>query len=244
MTRATDVHKSMRAFPVADLEVLTSKGPMLVLAPHPDDESIGCGGIIAEACARQHEVHVVVMTDGTGSHPSSKQYPSARLRELREGETQAAVAALGLSPARLDFLRLRDGKAPHQGAEFKRVVAWLADFMRDRRIGTVCATWMHDPHPDHLATHLMAKAATEATSAPLYSYPVWGWTLGPRSWLPRTTLSGFRIDIARQLPAKRKAIASHQSQVTTLIDDDPTAFQLSSEFLALFDEPFETFVRS
>jgi LmbE family N-acetylglucosaminyl deacetylase len=244
MTPAPDVHQRMREFPEADLEVLTADGPILVLAPHPDDESIGCGGIIAEACARQKEVHVVVVTDGTGSHPNSKQYPSARLRDLRESETHAAVAALGLAPTRLEFLRLRDGKAPHQGAEFRRIVAWLAAFVRDRRIATMCATWMHDPHPDHLATHLMAKAAAGATGIPLYSYPVWGWTLGSRSWLPRATLSGFRINIARQLPAKQAAIACHQSQVTTLIDDDPTAFQLSREFHALFDEPFETFVRS
>ena len=99
MTNALDVLQAMRALPVADLEALTGDGPLLVLAPHPDDESLGCGGIIAEARARGHAVYVTVVTDGTASHPGSRTHTAARLQAVREKEVQAAVAELGV-PAR------------------------------------------------------------------------------------------------------------------------------------------------
>ena len=89
---------ALRSLPVADYDAMTGAEPVLVLAPHADDESCGCGGLIAEACARGREIAVTVLTDGTGSHPHSRAYPAPRLRALREAEAREAVAALGLEP--------------------------------------------------------------------------------------------------------------------------------------------------
>ena len=55
---------------------------------------------------------------------------------------------------------------------------------------------------------------------------------------------GARLDIARHIPAKRRAIACHRSQLTDLIHDDPTGFRMSPEFLANFDQPFEVFIEA
>ena len=76
MRRAGDVHDAMRALPVArDLDEITGNRCALILAPHPDDESLGCGGLIAEACARGRPPAVIIVSDGTGSHPLSREYP-------------------------------------------------------------------------------------------------------------------------------------------------------------------------
>ena len=101
--RAGDVLRCMESLPIADLDAITGGGTALVLAPHPDDESLGCGGLIAEACARGHPPVVAVLTDGTMSHPSSPSHPAPRLKALREAEARAAVESLGLSPDRLHF---------------------------------------------------------------------------------------------------------------------------------------------
>ncbi len=238
MTRAADIHADMRALPVAGYDTITGGGPALILAPHPDDESLGCGGLIAQACRLGREVTVAVVTDGTGSHPRSRLYPPRRLRALRESEARAAVAALGLRQERLLFLGLRDTASPHPGvdepafSEAADQVTELADRLGAR---VILATWEHDPHGDHVSAHRLAEAAAKATGSRLLSYPVWGWTLPGDHGLPDVRPTGYRLDIHAELPAKRRAIAAHVSQTTDLIPDDPDGFVMSPEFRALFD---------
>src|SRR5690348_7882879 len=64
-TLAADVLREIAALPVCDLDVVLNGRPALVLAPHPDDESLGCGGLLAEATSRGYYVHLAVLTDGT-----------------------------------------------------------------------------------------------------------------------------------------------------------------------------------
>ena len=69
-----------RQLPVAPLEALVGDKGLVVVAPHPDDESLGCGGLIAEARRLGRAVRLVVVTDGCGSHTHSALYPPERLR--------------------------------------------------------------------------------------------------------------------------------------------------------------------
>ena len=77
----------------------------------------------------------------------------------------------------------------------------------------------------------------------LCAYPIWGWTLPPDQVLPDDLPQGFRLAVERHLPAKRRAIAAHRSQISRMIDDDPDSFMLSAADLARFDQPYETFIR-
>lgn len=241
MVRADSILQALSNLPQTDCRNLVRDRPVLVLAPHPDDESLGCGGLLA-AC-RDHGVHahVIVLTDGAGSHPRSRQYPPTKLAALRENEARAAVRALGLGDDQIAFLGLPDGKAPIVGRRFADAVARVAEFACAREIGTICTTWAHDPHPDHQAANLIGQQVAQDTGARLLCYPVWGWTVPPHAWLPAMQVRGSRLNIADYLPAKRRAIACHRSQYTDLIRDDPDAFRLSKEVLALFDRPFEVF---
>jgi LmbE family N-acetylglucosaminyl deacetylase len=234
-----EVLDTMRALPVRDLAAIIGDGPPLVLAPHADDESLGCGGLIAACCAARRAPHVLIVTDGTGSHPASDDYPPSRLRATREAEARSAVAALGLPSDRLGFLRLPDTAAPHDGPDFARAVN--AIIARADGCTAIVAPWRHDPHCDHLATHRMAEAAAAATGLPHIAYPVWGWTLPPEAPL-ETSVAGARLDVARHLPAKRRAIAAHATQHGGLITDDPYGFVLPQSLLAIFDAPFEVFL--
>ncbi len=240
--RATDALARMAALPFADVRTICGASPVLVLAPHADDESLGCGGLIAQAIAASIELHVAVLTDGAMSHPGSSMYPAARLTALREQEAAEAVAILGVPPERLCFLRYPDAAAPRSGMRLRAAGARLAALARERGIATIISTWPHDPHCDHLAAHRMARLAARLAGLRQLSYAVWGWTLPPTRWLRRAPIRGWRLDISNELPVKRRAIAAHRSQMTGMITDDPAGFHLPSGLLALCDRPFEVFL--
>jgi LmbE family N-acetylglucosaminyl deacetylase len=235
------VLQAMRALPLRSLEAIAGSGRVLILAPHPDDESLGCGGLIAACCEAGRPPFVLVLTDGAGSHPGSRSHPPARLRATREAEARRALAALGLGPDHIAFLGLPDTAAPHDGPAFDRAVAAIAAQAVAIGCTTIAAPWQHDPHCDHLAAHRMASAAATQLGLRHIAYPVWGWTL-PATDALDTRVAGGRLDIAQHLPAKRRAIAAHASQHGGVITDDPSGFQLPRHLLAVFDEPFEVFL--
>jgi LmbE family N-acetylglucosaminyl deacetylase len=244
MRRAADVHAAMRALPIApDLDTITGTRTAMILAPHPDDESLGCGGLIAEACARGRPPAVVIVSDGTGSHPLSRDYPPWRLRGLREAEARRAVAELGLPPARIAFLGLRDTAVPRRGLGFELAIDRLVRTIRRHDCGTIFAPWVHDPHGDHVATHLMAQRAAAESGATLFSYPVWGWTLAPGAMIDCPAISGWRLDISAHMDAKARAIKAHESQVSGIVEDDPSGFRLSEDVLSHFLGHTEVFLR-
>ncbi len=238
---AEEIRRAWGALPLTPLDGVTAGTP-LVLAPHPDDESLGCGGLIAACVAAGMPPLVITLTDGTGSHPHSRQFPPAELRNLREAETRAAARVLGLPADRLVFMRMRDTKAPSAGPAFEAAADHIADLAGRHGCATICTTWRHDPHGDHEAAHLIAAAAAERAGARLLAYPVWGWMLPGETVLPDTPVRGARLDIAAFLPAKRAAIAAHASQHGRVIGDDPTGFALPSLILDRFKQSFEVFL--
>ena len=239
---AGEILAAIEALPIRDLDGILAPGPLMVLAPHPDDESIGCGGLIALATDRGREVHVLVLTDGTGSHPKSPSTPHARLRAMREAEARDAVALLGVTPERLRFLGQPDARAPHDGAAFDVMAATIGGLVRQHHIATILTTWRHDPHCDHEAAAKLADAVARGTGITHVAFPVWGWTLPAHQLLAEPPPHGARLDISAVLPTKRRAIAAHVSQTTALISDSPYGFQLPAKFLALFDRPWEAFI--
>jgi LmbE family N-acetylglucosaminyl deacetylase len=242
--RAERVLAGMAALPLTDLDAIIGPGAPFILAPHPDDESLGCGGLIAEACRRGRHPTVAILTDGSMSHPNSVAYPTERLVPLREEETRRAVAELGLPPGHVHFLRAKDGAAPQRGAAMLALAETLARLARERRAGVMLTTWEHDPHPDHLAANIVAREAARIAGLRLLRYPVWGWTLPLRNWLPRTPIVGHRLAMGQHLPAKRRAIAAHVSQYTDLIADDPRGFRLPDRLLSALDQPWEVFLET
>ena len=185
---AGDALRRMESLPLAPLAtILGGRRAPLILAPHPDDESLGCGGLIAEACAQGLAPYVLVMTDGTGSHPGSRAYPAPRLRALREAEARAAVAALGLAPGRVGFLGLRDTAVPQAGETFEAAVMAVVEALREGGCGLLLGPWRHDPHGDHEATHAIAASAASRAGVPHLAYPVWGFLICPLGPEPART---------------------------------------------------------
>lgn len=241
--KASAFFQAVRRLPLGTLDDLTRGEPFVVISPHPDDESLGAGGLIAAACSRGQRVEVVLVTDGAGSHPNSKLYPTERLIDLRRVELEKAGATLGLQFDRLTCLGLPDTRAPSSGPAFDAAVKRIGEVIRAANAKSVFVTWKRDPHCDHEASARMALALrAENPALALWSYPVWGWHLSPDAGVDEPPPTGIRFDVAPWLSAKKRAIEAHRSQMTDLIGDDPGGFRFTPEKLAPFLGPFEYFL--
>lgn len=227
---------------------LSQIGNALVIAPHPDDESLGCGGTIALLRERDHDVHVLFVSDGTMSHPNSRSYPAERLRQLRETEALEALHTLNVPPDNAIFLRLKDRQVPTTDQPgFAEAAATMRDVLERLRPDTVLVPWRRDPHPDHRASwQLLNAAVAQAANPPrVLEYLIWLWELGDERDMPgRDEVQVWRVPIDSVMDLRNGAIAAHRSQVTRMIDDDPTAFYLSPELLTHFDVPKELFLET
>ena len=221
-------------------------GTTLVVAPHPDDESLACGGLIALLAAAGNRVWVLFVSDGSQSHPGSKKFPAPARIKLREAEALEALHLLRVTAAHAFFLRLPDAAVPMPGADgFPHAVAHIQSLLNTVQPDTIVLPWRRDPHPDHRACWQLVQAAVgKMDPAPLQlEYPLWLWERGAAADLPAPGETTFyKIDISSAFPLKQAAIAAHRSQVSNLIDDDPAGFRLSAGMLAHFAVAYEIYL--
>ena len=223
----------------------TISGSTLVVAPHPDDETLGCGGAIALLRALGDPVHVLVISDGTLSHPRSLKYPASRLQALREAETLEALSMLGVSETNVTFLRLPDGSIPTMASPgIRGAVSRCRACLETLLPETIFLPWRFDPHPDHRATwKLMRTALVYFNYLPrIIEYPIWDWDPEQGDLTNFNQVVAWRLDIQAVRETKQRAIAAYRSQTTNLIDDDPEGFQLTPEMLANFARPWEMYL--
>lgn len=221
-------------------------GHTVVIAPHPDDESLGCGGAIALLRRFGCPVRALMVSDGTRSHPNSPSYPAPRLRDVREAEAVAALSILGVEQNDIIFLRYGDCAVPFAGdPAFAEAVDRCANALTSFGAQTVLVPWRRDPHRDHQATWQIVDAVVAAMPTPprVLEYPIWVWELAKREDAPTSAdMSAWRLDIGATTEQKQAAIRAHVSQTTDLIDDDPDGFRLLPEVLAHFAEPWEIYL--
>ena len=163
-------------------ETLCRPRAVMVFAPHPDDETLGCGGTVVKLRRAGVDVHIVFMTDGRHSHGA--RIAPRELAALRAQEAQAAVAELGVDAERVVCLAWEDGRlTDHQADAQAQVVALLAA----HRPAAVFVPFRHDGPADHAATWRVVRGAlqTHGHTVDVYEYPVWFWLHWPRAPIPR-----------------------------------------------------------
>lgn len=223
--------------PLSPGESVHSWAPVLVLAPHPDDEALGCGGVISLLRNAGLRVEIAWLTDGRGSHRGSRAFPPEKLIALRREEALASAKALGVES--MHFFELEDARVPSPPCE--RTVARLREILRGMR--TVLTPWRLDPHCDHRAAFDYVSAAAAGSPVRIIEIPIWVWENGaPEDHPARDEFSITRIAIDDVLPQKRAAIAAHRSQVTNFITDDPSGFRVPLRMLEHFQQPWELFL--
>lgn len=199
-------HGGLDRLPVCEIEaLLPPRSRLVVVAPHPDDEVLACGGLLAVAAARGHLTLVVSVSDGEASHAGSAQWTVQRLRDRRRLEWAEGLRRLGLNPCDHVRLALPDGAVhAHRHALRSRLQSLLSK--RD----VVVTTYRHDGHPDHETV----AAVCEACGARSIEAPVWMWHwAAPRdARVPWARLHRLALP-AEALCRKQHAIAAHRSQL-------------------------------
>ena len=222
------------------LPTLAGSGNVLVLAPHPDDETLGCAQAIAAACGSGRKVIVAVITNGNLSHPNSQRYPKAALAALRQQECMNALNVLGGGAVVPVFLDYDDQAAPHTVDQQKQCVLRLQELVCEYDVTAVWASWEQDPHCDHQRVARLAQLLLACQrQLVLFEYPIWG------RFLPDTpVLNGtlYRFVGPADRTQKARAIDCYRSQTTSLIDDDPDGFVMEPEARAHFLNTPELFI--
>lgn len=215
-------------------ELLGAATRVVIVAPHPDDEVLACGGFLQQLAALQVPVSVIAVTDGEASHPGSATWTRTRLQSVRPDETMAALTMLGLADVPVTRLHLPDGGVAPREAELAQALATLVT-----RDDLLLTTWRHDGHPDHEATARACARAAGDCGAVLVEAPIWGWhwSRPGDAAMPLAHARRLMLDDAT-LARKRAALDCFESQLVTDADSGHDAI-LTRNTLERLLNPFE-----
>jgi len=184
---------------IAPHELVPANARAVVVAPHPDDEVLSVGGLLAQLAACGRPVEVIAVTNGTASHLGSTEWPVERLARARPRESLKALQCLGLAiePVRLGL--------PDGGLKALRAVlaARLVSLLRPGDV--VFTTWRHDGHPDHEATGEACAMAAASTGARLAEVPVWGWHWARPGDMRMPWQHAFRLPLSDEAVGRKQA---------------------------------------
>lgn len=233
----------MRLLAYTSVEVpsLELAKPALVFSPHPDDESLGCGGTIIKKKQAGASVKIVHMTDGSASHPP-RLIPNEELKATRAREALNAAAVLGADD--VYFLNFKDQTL---SASIAPAVERVTDILLNERPEQIFVPYRREPWreaADHVATTNIVLSALRSYRArgnvTVWEYPVWFWLQWPwvglkkglierrhvamnslrlRFGLPAFLELRHAINISDVLEKKLAAISEHKTQTTEFRPD-------------------------
>ncbi|GAA5035075.1 PIG-L family deacetylase [Microbacterium fluvii] len=217
-------------------ELVIAGERLIVLAAHPDDETLGAGGLVAVACAAGTDVTVVIATDGEGSHPATAPAEVARMRRLESTQALADLAPT----AGLRFLGMPDGGLREHVDAVSTAV--------ERELGPspegvlLVAPWWGDGHRDHRILGEIALRL-QRPGVRVVGYPIWLWHWGRPDAVDTAHWRSLTLpDWARA--AKKRAVGRHQSQTLPATSHPGDAAILHESMAAHFSRDVEVFIAS
>jgi LmbE family N-acetylglucosaminyl deacetylase len=202
---------------------------VVVVAPHPDDETLGCGGLVHELMGRGSHVQVVTVTNGEGSH---RAWPD--LASVRRAEQISALRSLGVVAAPV-FLGLPDGGLVDRVDE---LADQLEELVADADADVIVAPWARDGHGDHDAVGRVAARVGARTGAIVVGPPG-----GAGEWAGvegQTRPAWQRFDL---WPSTRRAKADAMARYRSQISDEHGPAVLGGEVLGRSGRSYEVYAR-
>ena len=200
-------------------------GPALVFAPHQDDETLGCGGLIALKRQQQVSVNVAFLTDGSACYdsialPGVTVMAAADVIELRKDEAIEALGLLGVDAHSIHFLNQPDQFLDHQALSHDALINRLVDLLNYIAPQDIYVTYRYDVHGDHETTYRLVHEAIvrSGRKVRLWEYPIWSfWNHKHLSGLVCNHRSNlYRLPIQTVLAQKQMALNCYKSQFQTL----------------------------
>ena len=153
-------------------------GVTIVFAPHQDDETLGCGGLIAHKRYEGLPVHVVFITDGSASHPGHPLVGPVEMAARRRGEAREALAILGVETNAIHFLYAADSSLERLETSSRETlitrIGRLIDQLQPAEIFVPCCP---DGSTEHDAVfNLVCESLHRTHRRPtVWQYPIWSW---------------------------------------------------------------------
>ena len=233
---------------------------VVVFAPHPDDETLGCGGTIVKKIKEGCGVYIIFMTDGRHSHSVTiSRLTSHELKEIRKEEAKRVGDILGLRQENLIFLDFEDGTLE---TNKKKTQEKVVKILKELTPVEVYYPHKKDPQKDHRATNSIVENSIKLLSLhPVkYQYTVWTFKeliFKDSSYLPRILtyiknvihnpgkhdVNEVHVNISEFLPLKIRAMEEYKSQVTVFFAKQKKPI-LESSFLDNFFRNDEVFIKS
>ncbi len=178
------------------------RGPLVVVAPHPDDEILGAGGLIHDWAGAGLPVTIVSVTDGEAA---DIERPS--LAVIRREELQQALRKLSPVHVVVKRLGIPDGRVQEHTNRLRNALDSYAD-----PSGTLVVPFECDGHPDHDAVGKTGIELAVANGIPIVRYPIWTWHHANPGALAGLSWKRFRLSTEAQR-AKVHAIQCFESQL-------------------------------
>lgn len=230
---------------VAGQEFFSESARCLIIAPHPDDEVLGCGGLLAGRAMDGKRTDILFLTDGEASHGGCCSTPAREVGVARRHLAAIANESLGIPEGRLHFLNGKDGQLPHKGQDgFIDLAEKIAEFLKKSAPEAVFCPHPFEGWSDHIAAEELTRAALKMLAPDpvprLYHYCVWFWYSMPlaRSWCIDWRRARL-LDITAQLPRKRQAMRTYLDALAPC--GHPWVGKLPPQFLRAFDWDKELF---
>lgn len=217
--------------------LLANSKAVHILAPHPDDEILACGGLIQQLSKMHVRLQIVAVTDGEASHPGSNRWCAPTLAAARTKESELALHTLANHASR-KRLRLPDGDVAAHASELTEMLVALFG-----EGDMVIAPWRLDGHPDHEAVGRAGWVASEVYGCRFFEVPIWGW-----HWACPVdgTFPWHRAISIPLLPEEQRAKIAAMQLFRTQIEPDPNTHRqavLPDFALKRFQRPFEVILR-
>ncbi|VVM64418.1 hypothetical protein PS662_01473 [Pseudomonas fluorescens] len=192
--------------PVINTQALVPAGARaVVIAPHPGDEVVTCGGLLQLLSALDHPLQLISITDGSASHPGSQQWSEKRLSVFRPQESVEALRRLGLPMHSLKWIR--GGFTDNALAERElQLTEFIARYLRPGDV--VFSTWCEDGNVDHDTVGRASAKAAALIGAAFTEVPVcaWHWPSRDQALIPWHRARKVRLD---SWTVARKSHATH-----------------------------------
>ncbi|WP_016949034.1 PIG-L deacetylase family protein [Anabaena sp. PCC 7108] len=192
----------------------------MVFSPHQDDETLGCGGMIARKREQGIPVVVTFLTDGRGSHGLDPHIQN-QIINIRKQESLTALNILGVKPSEIHFLDKEDGTLKDLKIEEKQQLIFrICELLQRYQPGEVYVPHHKDCHRDHEVTYELVKEAISQSgiTVELLEYPIWVFWRAPLFILLnlQDIAFAYRLSITSVQDKKTRAIAAYHSQLEML----------------------------
>jgi len=195
-------------------------GVTIVFAPHQDDETLGCGGLIAHKRNEGLPVHVIFITDGRASHPGHPQVGPVEMAARRRGEAREALAILGVETNAIHFLDAADSTLERlETSSRESLITRIGSLINQIQPAEIFVPCCPDGSTEHDAVFNLVRESLQRTHRHpnVWQYPVWSWW-NPFLLFKHLFLAGrcYRHPLEDYHLIKERAMTRYRSQLQPL----------------------------